>query len=86
MWAAHITGPGAVRPCGPCCPMTKDPAELLRGAAIEIARVPGLAERLRARHVPGPDGRCRGCPSPVHSAPRWPCRITSITTPPAEPP
>jgi hypothetical protein len=61
--------------------MTKDPAALLRGAAIEIARVPGLAERLRARHVPGPDGRCRGCPSPVRAAPRWPCRITTVSTP-----
>jgi hypothetical protein len=43
--------------------------------AREIARMPHVAERLRAAHVEGPDERCVGCPSALTVAPRWPCRL-----------
>jgi hypothetical protein len=38
----------------------------------------GTAARLREQHVPGPDGRCRGCASAVRPAPRWPCAIALL--------
>jgi hypothetical protein len=38
----------------------------------------GTAARLREQHVPGPDGRCRGCTSAVRPAPHWPCGIALL--------
>ncbi len=78
MWAAHPVPASPVRPCGSSGDVPPDPVALLRAAAVEIARMPGLAERLRAVHLPGPDGRCRGCASAVRTAPRWPCRISAL--------
>lgn len=59
--------------------MPENSAALLRGAATEIAGIPGLADRLRRLHVAGPDGRCTGCASAPRTAPRWPCRIAVVT-------
>jgi hypothetical protein len=33
---------------------------------------------LRARHLPGPDGRCTGCRSSRQPAERWPCKLRGI--------
>ncbi len=90
MWAAHAI---TTRPRPPVRNLSGMPendlaentAALLRGAAVEIARMPGLAARLRALHVPGPDGRCRGCTSEVHPSPRWPCRIAFVAGRASEP-
>ena len=44
----------------------------------ELAHWPGVVGRLLDAHVPGPDGRCRGCTSQVRAAPRWPCRLAHV--------
>lgn len=75
MWAAHAITARTRPPVRNLSRMPPDPAALLRAAAVEIARMPGVARRLRALHVPGPDGRCRGCASAARMAPRWPCRL-----------
>jgi hypothetical protein len=51
---------------------------VLTRAAGVIANSPALWSRLLVDHVAGHDGRCRGCPSQVHVAPRWPCRIAVL--------
>jgi hypothetical protein len=55
--------------------MTQEPvADSLAETAAALAECfPELVERLRAQHVPGPDGRCAGCVSGGSLAPRWPC-------------
>jgi len=60
--------------------MIDEPAEnCLLDAAATLARCfPDLGERLRAAHVPGPDGRCLGCVSGGSLAPRWPCGPRSL--------
>jgi hypothetical protein len=50
----------------------------LAGAATVLAQWPRVVARLLHEHVPGPDGRCRGCRSQVRTAPRWPCRLTLL--------
>jgi hypothetical protein len=52
--------------------------EILLRCAEVIADRPQWWSRLLADHVPGPDGRCRACPSAVSAAPRWPCRIAVL--------
>lgn len=49
----------------------------------ELAQVladgdPHVWRTLRARHVAGPDGRCRAYPSAVRLAARWPCTLRAI--------
>lgn len=47
-------------------------------AAYEIARMPGVVDKLLATHVADADGRCRGCPSARDIAPIWPCRLALL--------
>lgn len=47
-------------------------------AAAVIAGWTRLWSRLLVVHVAGPDGRCRGCPSSLNAAPRWPCRLAEL--------
>lgn len=47
-------------------------------AGAVIAGWTRLWSQLLVLHVAGPDGRCRGCPSPVSAAPRWPCRLAEL--------
>lgn len=54
--------------------------QILAHSALAIADWPQLWSRLLVAHVAGEDGRCRGCPSAVHVAPRWPCRISVLAT------
>jgi hypothetical protein len=59
--------------------VTHDPENALQEAAVVIARYfPEIPERLIAAHVPGPDGRCLGCP--WHDVPRpySPCGLRVI--------
>jgi hypothetical protein len=55
--------------------MTQEPVadSLVETAAALAECFPELIERLRAQHVPGPDGRCAGCISGGSLPPRWPC-------------
>jgi hypothetical protein len=55
--------------------MTQEPVadSLVETAATLAECFPELVERLRAQHIPGPDGRCTGCVSGGSLAPRWPC-------------
>jgi hypothetical protein len=50
----------------------------LRRAAEIVAGWPSVVTALTDRHVAGPDGRCRGCPSSTSAAPRWPCRLAEL--------
>lgn len=50
----------------------------LTGAVGVLAQWPRVVARLLDEHVPGPDGRCRGCRSQVRQAPRWPGRLTLL--------
>jgi hypothetical protein len=47
-------------------------------AAAVIADWPTLWQDLLRLHVAGADGRCRGCFSAVHPAPRVPCNIAEL--------
>ncbi len=47
-------------------------------AGAVIASWTRLWSQLLVLHVAGPDGRCRGCPSSAHAAPRWPCRLAEL--------
>ena len=47
-------------------------------AGAVIASWTRLWSQLLVLHVAGPDGRCRGCPSSVHVAPRSPCRLAEL--------
>jgi hypothetical protein len=47
-------------------------------AGAVIASWTRLWSQLLVRHVAGPDGRCRGCPSSVHVSPRSPCRLAEL--------
>jgi hypothetical protein len=47
-------------------------------AAAVIAGWTRLWSQLLVVHVAGPDGRCRGCWSSTHVAPRWPCRLAEL--------
>lgn len=47
-------------------------------AARHLARLPEVVTGLLARHVAGPDGRCRECRSSVHGAPAWPCNLALL--------
>lgn len=58
--------------------MTDRSLEILAGSAMVLACWPDVCARLLARHVAGPDGRCRGCPSALHVAPLSPCRIAEL--------
>jgi hypothetical protein len=51
---------------------------LFLAAAREIARMPGMVDKLIAVHVADADGRCRGCPSTRDIAPIWPCRLREV--------
>ncbi|HXV93086.1 MAG TPA: hypothetical protein VD813_07295 [Pseudonocardia sp.] len=53
-------------------------------AAHEISRMPGVIAGLQADHVPGPDRRCRGCPSARGASPLWPCRLRILADRAAE--
>lgn len=55
-----------------------DSAQILARCALEIAPWTRVWSRLRAEHVAGKDGRCRGCWSAARSAPRWPCRLAVL--------
>jgi hypothetical protein len=44
-------------------------------AARLVSNDAGAAERLLAAHLPGPDGRCKGC---GRSMSRWPCVLVII--------
>jgi hypothetical protein len=57
--------------------MTEERARFL-AAAREIARMPGVVDKLLAVHVADPDGRCRGCPSARDIPPIWPCRLRGL--------
>lgn len=83
MWAAHVTP--AQRP-PPVVTLTCMSAQKVpqSGLVREIARMPGVVERLRADHVAGPDGRCLGCPSALTIAPLWPCRLRLLVDRAAE--
>ncbi|WP_214400999.1 hypothetical protein [Pseudonocardia lacus] len=50
----------------------------LTEAARIVAGWPRVLTRLLDTHVPGPDGRCRGCTSQVSLPPRWPCALTEF--------
>jgi len=45
--------------------------------AVELAGLLEVAERLLARHVPDPQGRCRGCTVAGTGRPgaAWPCAL-----------
>ena len=45
--------------------------------AVELAGLLGVAERLLGRHVPDPQGRCRGCTVAGTGRPgaAWPCAL-----------
>ncbi|MFC5235806.1 hypothetical protein [Pseudonocardia zijingensis] len=47
-------------------------------AGAVIAGWTRLWSQLLVVHVAGPDGRCRGCPSSAHAAPRSPCRLAEL--------
>ena len=47
-------------------------------AGSVIAGWTRLWSQLLVLHVPGPDGRCRGCPSSLSVAPRSPCRLAEL--------
>lgn len=74
MWAAHNCGAPPRSPEATLPSMSDERARFM-AAAHEIARLPGVVGALRAAHVAGPDGRCRGCPSAHSVAPHWPCRL-----------
>ncbi|MDQ2708528.1 MAG: hypothetical protein M3Z25_13210 [Actinomycetota bacterium] len=54
------------------------PEEAFRSIAVSLTAWPEVLVRLREQHRAGPDGRCLGCTSQVHSAPRWPCALATI--------
>ncbi len=47
-------------------------------AGTVIAGWTRLWSQLMVLHVAGADGRCRGCPSSLNVAPRWPCRLAEL--------
>ncbi|HEY1968873.1 MAG TPA: hypothetical protein VGH89_13065 [Pseudonocardia sp.] len=49
-----------------------------QAAAEIIAGWPDVHAGLLARHVAGPDGRCRGCASSVRLAPHAPCSLRRL--------
>jgi hypothetical protein len=54
----------------------------MSGVAQELARMPGVAQRLLAVHLPDGQGRCRACTTPgtgVPGAP-WPCALHFYAT------
>jgi hypothetical protein len=53
--------------------MTRVVGELAR----ELARMPGVPQRLLAVHVPDDRGRCRACTTPGTGLPgaEWPCAL-----------
>ena len=48
--------------------------------ALLLAEMDGVADRLRACHVPDRSGYCRGCYLPQSGLTRWPCTLHSIAT------
>jgi hypothetical protein len=42
---------------------------------VELAVMPEVWSALLSTHVLGPDGRCRGCRSPVGPGRVWPCTL-----------
>jgi hypothetical protein len=54
------------------------PRDRITEAGAVIAGWTRLWSQLLVLHVPGPDGRCRGCPSSQHAAPRSPCRLAEL--------
>ena len=54
------------------------PRDRITEAGIVIAGWTRLWSHLLVVHVPGPDGRCRGCPSSLTVAPRSPCRLAEL--------
>jgi hypothetical protein len=55
-----------------------DDRDRITEAAAVIAGWTRLWSQLLVVHVAGADGRCRGCPSSQHAAPRWPCRLAEL--------
>ena len=55
--------------------MADDPATDL---PQELALMPTVWTALLAAHTIGPDGRCRGCRSPVGPGQRWPCTLYRV--------
>jgi hypothetical protein len=55
-----------------------DDRDRITEAGAIIASWTRLWSRLLVLHVAGADGRCRGCPSAAHAAPRWPCRLAEL--------
>jgi hypothetical protein len=55
-----------------------DVPDRITEAGAVIANWTRLWSRLLVQHVAGPDGRCRGCPSSAHAAPRAPCRLAEL--------
>jgi hypothetical protein len=49
--------------------------DLTEAASILARHFPEVAPRLLADHVPDARGRCRGCPSNNHPAPKSPCGL-----------
>ncbi|MGH3565937.1 MAG: hypothetical protein ACRDRH_07865 [Pseudonocardia sp.] len=66
------------RPPVPTLTSMYDHTARFLAAAAEIARMPEVWERLRAEHIPRPDGRCKGCRSTRGIAPGWPCRLRGL--------
>ena len=54
------------------------PRDRITEAGVVIAGWTRLWSQLLVVHVAGPDGRCRGCPSSQHVAPRSPCRLAEL--------
>jgi hypothetical protein len=54
------------------------PRDRITEAGAVIAEWTRLWSQLLVVHVAGPDGRCRGCPSSLNVAPRWPCRLAEL--------
>jgi hypothetical protein len=54
------------------------PRDRITEAGTVIAGWTRLWSQLLVLHVAGPDGRCRGCPSSRHAAPRSPCRLAEL--------
>lgn len=76
-WETHLRTTRC-RPPVPTLTSMYDYTARFLAAAAEIARMPGVWERLRAEHIPRPDGRCRGCYSARGATPGWPCRIRGL--------
>ncbi|WP_156934681.1 hypothetical protein [Pseudonocardia spinosispora] len=59
--------------------MIKKPADhSLEETARILRQWPDVCRALIEIHVPGPDGRCLGCFSQVHGAPKWRCALRLV--------